>query len=165
MISAIRRALAEGDFDAAVRWSGHPMPLAGRVRRGRELGRAFGFPTANLPYPPDKVPMAHGVYAGWALHEEKWHPAVANLGLAPTVSDAGELRLEVHFLDGAPELYGQELSVALATRLRAERKFDSQDELKAAIAADCARARTWLAGAPEHARPGRLERLAGIGPA
>jgi riboflavin kinase/FMN adenylyltransferase len=161
----IRAALASGEFDDAVLWSGHPLPVSGTVGRGRELGRQLGFPTANLPVPPRKVPLARGVYAGWARPHEDWVPAVANLGLAPTVSEAGELRLEVHLLEGSYDLYGRRLEVALGTRLRAELKFASKDELMAAIREDCARARAWVASAPDRARPGRLARLGGPGAA
>lgn len=157
----IRAALAGGDFDAAVRWSGHPIPISGTVQRGRELGRQLGFPTANIALPEGKVVLATGVYVGWARIGQAWLPAVSNLGRAPTVSEQGELRLEVHVLDGAHDLYGERLEVALGTRLRGERKFTSKDELKAAIADDCARARSWIDIAPEEARPGRLSHLGG----
>ena len=157
----IRAALANGDFDAAVRWSGHPFPVSGTVQRGRELGRTLGFPTANLEMPAGKVSLSTGVYAGWARVRGEWLPVVANLGRAPTVSDSGELRLEVHILDGEYELYGQRLEVALGTRVRAERKFASKEELMAAISEDCGTARAWIETAPEEALPGRLARLGG----
>lgn len=162
----IREALVSGEIDAAVRWSGHPIPVSGLVERGRELGRELGFPTANLRIPPGKVVFANGVYAGWArFGESDWLPAVANLGHAPTVSAAGDLRLEVHLLQGSHELYGMRLEVALGTRLRAEQKFGSRSELMDAIAADCARAQDWVRQAPDRALPSRLTCLAGAGAA
>ena len=161
----IREALAAGDLDAAVRWSGHPIWVSGTVERGRELGRQLGFPTANLTVPPGKVSFAPGVYAGWARAGDDWLPSVANLGYAPTVADGRDLRLEVHLLDGDHDLYGRRLEVALGTRLRAEQKFSSEDELVAAIEGDCARARAWVDAAPETAHPGRLAHLSGLGPA
>lgn len=160
----IREALSAGAMEDAVRWAGHPIPYTGVVERGRELGRSMGFATANLAVPAEKVVPAFGVYAGWARHAGAWVPAVANFGVAPTVATGGPARLEVHLLEGAPDLYGARLEVALGTRLRAEKKFSSKDELVAAIAADCQRARTWVARAPSEAHPARLADLRPWGP-
>jgi riboflavin kinase/FMN adenylyltransferase len=133
--------------------------MSGQVERGRELGRQLGFPTANLPVPPGKVPLAGGVYAGWARIQDDWRAAVSNLGRAPTVVEGGPLRLEVHVLEGSPELYGRRLEVALGTMLRPEKKFSSEDELRTAIASDCEAARDWVVEAPPWARPERLTDL------
>lgn len=157
----IRQALAAGEMADAVRWAGHPIPYGGVVERGREIGRTLGFPTANLSLPAEKVVPARGVYAGWARHATAWVPAVANLGVAPTVSSSGPLRLEVHLLEGEPDLYGARLELALGTRLRAEQKFGSRDELVEAIREDCRQARTWVARAPGEAHPSRLADLRG----
>ena len=46
--SAIRAALAAGDFALAQRLLGHPYTLSGRVAHGAKLGRELGFPTANI---------------------------------------------------------------------------------------------------------------------
>jgi riboflavin kinase/FMN adenylyltransferase len=161
----IREALLAGDLDDAVRWAGHPIPFAGVVQRGRELGRQLGFPTANLMVPSDNIALARGVYVGWALQAKTWIPMVANLGRAPSVDPGGPLRLEAHLLDTRVELYGQHLELALGTRLRPELKFSSKEELSEAIAEDCARARAWIAEAPPFAVPGRLTNLTEPGPA
>jgi FAD synthase len=68
----------------------------------------------------------------------------ANIGRRPTVADTLESRLEVNLFDFDDDLYGQELSVSLHTLLRAERKFDGLDALKAQIALDAAWARDYL---------------------
>ena len=46
--SAIRAALAAGAFADAARLLGRPFTIDGRVVRGRQLGRALGYPTANI---------------------------------------------------------------------------------------------------------------------
>ena len=68
-------------------------------------------------------------------------------GSAPAlpINDGQESRLEVHLLGFDGDLYGQTLSVALHTLLRAERRFDGLDALKAQIARDSAQASAWLA--------------------
>ena len=55
------------------------------------------------------------------------------------------VQLEVHLFDFAGDLYGRHLRVALIDFIRAERKFDGLDALKAQIAADSAEARARLA--------------------
>ena len=49
--------------------------------------------------------------------------------------------MEVHLLDFAENLYGQELEVTFTAKLRDEQKFPSLDELKTQIARDIAKAR------------------------
>jgi riboflavin kinase/FMN adenylyltransferase len=54
------------------------------------------------------------------------------------------VRVEVHLLDFNSELYGEELEIVFAEKLREERKFPSLDELKAQIARDIERAKESL---------------------
>ena len=71
-------------------------------------------------------------------------PGVANIGRRPTINDGQESRLEVHLLGFSGDLYGQTLSVALHTLLRAERRFDGLDALKEQIARDSEQATAYL---------------------
>ena len=111
----------------------------------RELGRELGFPTANLTVPPGKVSFATGVYAGWARPGADWLPAVANLGYAPTVSDGGDLRLEVHLLHGDHDLYGHRLELVANTQTQ-----EQIDELKR-VAPDMLEEWSRTKKAPRHA--------------
>jgi len=52
--------------------------------------------------------------------------------------------LEVHLLDFEGDLYDRELEVEFHAHLRAERKFDGLDALKAQIATDAGQARQVL---------------------
>jgi riboflavin kinase/FMN adenylyltransferase len=72
----------------------------------------------------------------------KCHRAVANIGVRPTLADARpEQRFEVHVLDFGGDLYGSEMEVTFAGKLRDEQKFGSLDELKGQIARDVDEAR------------------------
>jgi riboflavin kinase/FMN adenylyltransferase len=55
--------------------------------------------------------------------------------------DGVERRVEAHLLDFDGDLYGQRLLVELWSPLREQRRFDSLDELVAAIGDDVERAR------------------------
>ena len=141
----IRAALAEADFELAAQLLGRPFELAGRVLHGQKLGRQLDAPTANIALHRIRSPL-QGVYAVrvcWGGLEEA--PGVANVGVKPTIGESLEATLEVHVLEGSPDLYGERLTVRFRHKLRDEQKFPSLDALKAGIAADKVNARTWLA--------------------
>ena len=70
------------------------------------------------------------------------HRGVLNIGYRPTLrKDAPELRVEAHLLDFNGELYGQEMEVAFAEKLREERKFPSLEALRQQIGRDIEKAR------------------------
>lgn len=137
--SRIRRALEEGDLDAATRLLGRHPSVLGRVVRGAGRGRGLGFPTANLE-PGASLPPREGVYACLALVDRQRHEAICNIGRRPTFETDSSPRIEVHLLDFQGDLYGATLEVVFLSRLRDERKFAGVDELKAQILADRAAA-------------------------
>lgn len=139
--SAIRKALAEGDVDAANRMLGRCYDVEGTVVTGRRLGRTIGFPTANIEPDPGRAIPAEGVYVGQLLGRR----AVVNVGRRPTVEqrDDAPLSIEAYILDFSGNLYGRRLRLEFLHRLRGEQRFGSIDELKAAIAADVIAARNY----------------------
>ena len=52
-----------------------------------------------------------------------------NIGFRPTVNGQ-ELRIEVNIIDFNDNIYGEELTILFATRLRDEKKFGSLEALK-----------------------------------
>ncbi|HUL48079.1 MAG TPA: bifunctional riboflavin kinase/FAD synthetase [Steroidobacteraceae bacterium] len=143
--SGVRTALACGDFARAGRWLGRPYSMRGRVIGGRRLGRDLGFPTANLALGRRRAPVAgifavqvHGV-AGAAL------PGVASLGTRPTIG-GGEALLEAHVFDFDDDLYGREIEVEFAAKLRDEQRFATLEALTAQMQRDAADARRILNG-------------------
>lgn len=145
--STVRAALADGDLERAARQLGRPYSIAGRVYHGDKLGRELGFPTANVRL-PHHIPAIGGVFAveveGLRSHRVA---GVANVGVRPTASTRGRARLEVHLFDWSEDCYGVPVRVHFLHRLRAERKFESLDALRAQIAADAKAARAWFAAA------------------
>ena len=141
----IRAALSEADFEGAQALLGRPFEMAGRVQHGQKLGRQLDAPTANIALHRIRSPL-HGVYAvrvsGGGLDGAA---AVANVGVKPTIGQSLEATLEVHVLEGSPDLYGERLTVRFRHKLRDEQKFPSLDALKEGIASDKTVARAWLA--------------------
>lgn len=143
----IRAALQEGAVEDAARWLGRVHDVAGRVVKGDQRGRTIGFPTANLACEEVLLP-ADGVYA--IVGRPEGGPllrGVANLGVRPTMG-AGR-SVEAHFFHFDGDLYDRRLRVGFVTRLRAERRFDGLDALKAQIAADVEHAKSDLEAASE----------------
>ena len=137
----IREAISAGDFDAASQMLGRAYSLAGKVIRGDQFGHQLGFPTANMDTTGLLLP-ADGVYTAHAVAAEKTFRAVLNIGLRPTINQpTAQPRVEVHLLDYSGELYGEEMEVTFAAKLRDEQKFPSLDELKAQITRDIADAK------------------------
>jgi riboflavin kinase / FMN adenylyltransferase len=132
----IREAIRAGDLDAASQMLGRAYSIAGRVMEGDKLGHKLGFPTANID--PDGLALPpSGVYAIHAIARGKTHRAVLNIGTRPTLGNPNpSIRIEAHLLDFTGNLYGEELEIVFAEKLRDEQKFPSLDELKAQIARD-----------------------------
>jgi riboflavin kinase/FMN adenylyltransferase len=146
--TTIRCAIETGDLARAARLLGRPYAVLGTVRKGDQIGRQLGFPTANLAAHHEQFPP-NGVYAVEILRGSARHPGVANIGVRPTIAAAsGERILEVHLFDFDAHLYGEDLEVIFRHHLRPEQKFSSLDTLRTQIAADAAAAKTWLAAHP-----------------
>ncbi len=130
----IRGLLERGEMETAGRFLGHPHILSGQVVHGRRLGRTIGIPTSNLIVPEGVLIPAFGVYATRVLLEKGERClAVTNVGVRPTVDDSGRVTVEPWILDYSGDLYGQTIRVEFHKRLRPERRFDSLEELRAAI--------------------------------
>lgn len=133
----------EGNVQAAAALLGRPYRLSGSVVANRQLGRRFGFPTANLAVPRDSVLPLSGVYATRAMVGGSCYPAVTNVGTNPTVH-GDHLSIETHLIDFSGDLYAQELSVDFYARLRGEVCFASEQALIERIGQDVEAARAML---------------------
>lgn len=141
----IRSAIAAGHLALASRLLGRGYSIVGTVIRDRGVGRALGYPTANLETTGLVLPPA-GVYlVGVPLGAQRFH-GLLNIGTRPTF-EPGSARVsaEVHILDFEGDLYGAELEVVPERRLRDEVRFESVEQLRAQIAQDIALARAILA--------------------
>lgn len=148
----IRASLGEGQCEEAASLLARPYAVRGVVVHGDARGRLLGYPTANMePDQPYVIPRS-GVYAVRADvlaadgSREASFGSVLNVGYRPTFdAPGGALKLEAHLFDFDGDLYGRRLAVHLYKFLRAERKFESIDQLVAQIAHDASEARDFLA--------------------
>jgi len=150
----VRTCLAAGDVEGAAEALGRPVALRGTVSRGDRRGRELGYPTANVPTEATAVP-ADGVYAGWlrlvdtGAEAGDAMPAAVSVGTNPTFAGERSRRVEAYVLDRDDlELYDREVEVVFAARLRGMLRFDSVEELVAAMDDDVDRAREVLGARP-----------------
>lgn len=139
--TAIREAVEKGELARAAEMLGREYTILGTVKKGAQLGRTLGFPTANLSAHSEQFPP-NGVYAAEATLNGAVLRGVVNLGYRPTIDQAKPERLlELHLFDLNRDIYGQDVEVRFLRYLRAEQKFGSLDDLKAQIARDVEAAR------------------------
>jgi riboflavin kinase/FMN adenylyltransferase len=142
--SAVRAALADGDFVLARQLLGHSYGISGHVIHGKKLGRTIGFPTLNMRV-GHKRPALSGIFVV-QVHGlgDQPLPAVASLGVRPTVDDSGRVLLETHLFDYSGDCYGKLLRVEFLKKLRDEEKYIDLPTLTAAIERDAEQARNFF---------------------
>lgn len=144
--SWLRLKLAQGDFAGAAELLGRPYALSGRVVRGRQLGRQWGFPTLNLRLDVPR-PALQGIFEVWVEGLESQALAgIASLGTRPTVDDSGVFKLEVHLLNFKREVYGARVRVRFLHKQRDEAQFNDTTTLIAQMQRDLAQAQRFFSG-------------------
>lgn len=141
--SRVRNLVIAGKVGAANLLLTRPFRLNGRVSYGAQRGRTIGFPTANLEQVATVLP-GPGVYVARTTIDDVTYAAAVNVGPNPTFGDQA-MKIEVHVIDYAGDLYGRELNVDFLDRLRDVQSFASVAELKAQLRFDVAEAREYCA--------------------
>lgn len=136
----VRDLLQQGDLPEVNRLLGRFFMISGIVGHGDARGRDLGFPTANLPLDPQRAMLPNGAYAVQVRFAGTDRFGIASIGNHPTFGGK-ERRLEIHLLDFAGSLYGENLQVRFVARLREERCFPSALALQRQLCKDEAEAR------------------------
>lgn len=126
----IRKALSQGEIDAANRMLGYCYSLSGIVVPGNRLGRTIGFPTANIrPSFPLKAIPANGVYGVKVYVDGREYTGMTNIGIRPTVGNGGERVIETNIFDFNEDIYGYRIDIEFVCRIRNEECFSSIEKL------------------------------------
>lgn len=128
----IKNKLIQGEISDAAELLGSNFVISGVVKKGAQIGRTIGFPTANIDYPEKIVKIPYGVYSVKICDRR----GIMNWGMKPTVNNTLTPVAETHILDFEGDLYGQNLRIEVLNRIRSEVKFKNLDELKAQIKKD-----------------------------
>ncbi len=141
----IRKLVSTGNVSEASKLLGHFYTLSGEVVHGAHRGRTIQYPTANVDYPAHKVMPPNGIYACWAHVDGMRFMAATNVGFNPTFTpDRKTQSLEAYLLDFDRDIYGQQMKLEFAARIRDELKFDSVDALIQKIGEDVEKTREVL---------------------
>jgi len=132
----IRRLIADGSMEDAVRFLGHAHILSGTVKHGRRLGTTIGAPTVNIEIPEHIVKPAYGVYLTRTFACGQRFPSITNIGVRPTVAENNRPNTETTIFGFSGDLYGEQIRIEFIKHMRNEKRFDSVDRLKAQIARD-----------------------------
>ena len=150
--TTIRQHLRAGEVTEAARILGRPHRVVGTVVHGNHRGRALGFPTANLAADSLGLVPLEGVYAGWLTRvdlgenePDRTMPAAISVGTNPTFETRDRRTVEAYVLDRDDlELYDERVMVEFTAHIRPTLRFESVDELTAAMAEDVERCRELL---------------------
>ena len=108
--------------------------IESEVIHGRKIGRALGYPTANMSL-EGYEDVERGVYRSEVDIDGVAYCAMSNVGIRPSVGGK-ELLLETHVLGYSGDLYGRVLRVRLVEKLRDEKRFASISDLKKQLTRD-----------------------------
>jgi riboflavin kinase / FMN adenylyltransferase len=144
--SRIRRAIQTADLKEGEKLLGRPYSVVGKALTSVGEAGAVHLSLKNLCAPPFgvyTVQLKTDAGAGVSASARTF-PAIANVGVAPTVRHDHEPLLELHVLHPHPDFYGQIVEVTFLEFLRPEEIFPSRDALKEQIAKDISQAKTYF---------------------
>ncbi|MCX6023596.1 MAG: bifunctional riboflavin kinase/FAD synthetase [Chloroflexi bacterium] len=124
----IRNAVLAGDVARAGAMLGRPFTVQGEVVHGDARGRTLGFPTANIVPVPERALPADGIYATLTALGGREFPSATYIGTRPTFG-SGDRLIEVFLLDFDGDIYGQDVTITMADRVRGDRQFENGEEL------------------------------------
>ncbi len=138
----IRAKIQLGDIRGANSFLGHNYTVRGSVVSGQGIGKTDLFPTINIETEGFLLPK-EGVYATLTRidGDEHYHPSVSFVGHRVTTD--GSFAVETHILDG-DVVCREHAAISFVDFIRDNRRYDSIDALKAAIALDIKTARNTL---------------------
>ncbi|HOX83659.1 MAG TPA: bifunctional riboflavin kinase/FAD synthetase [Chryseolinea sp.] len=132
----IRKALEEGDIDAANQLLGNTYSLTGRVVSGDKLGRLLGFPTANIEIDTAfKLIPADGIYAVTVQYAHEIFKGMLYIGNRPTINGV-KRNIEVNIFDFDKDIYGDSLTIHFHNLIRLDIKFNDLEGLRIQLAQD-----------------------------
>lgn len=132
----IRDVLKQGNVELTNYLLGYPFEINGRVERGRQLGRTLGFPTMNVAWPEYKLVPPKGVYVSEVTVDGIKYPAIANIGVRPTVAKDDKVVMECYLFGFGADAYGSKVKAELLKFTRPEKKFGSVEQMKQQVDKD-----------------------------
>lgn len=134
-ITEVKEFLGKGDLPAVNSLLSGGYFVQGVVEHGRQVGRTYGFPTANVSFPAEKYLLREGVYRGYVETDGKTYSSIVNVGARPTFGvEQKKIEAYLHRFDG--DLYGKIIRIYPTDFVRPIVKFASVEELKSQLKKD-----------------------------
>lgn len=147
----IREAILHNDIETANKLLGYEFFFEGEVVHGNKMGKQLGYPTANINiHDEEKIIPGDGIYAVYAEVNGDWdqphhfkgfgnienrYKGMMSIGFRPTVD--GKTRvIEVNLFDFEQQIYGKCIRVFVKKFLRAEKKYETLEQLSTQIGQD-----------------------------
>jgi riboflavin kinase / FMN adenylyltransferase len=135
----IRNALWSGDIKTANHLLGHDFTLSGKVVDGDKVGRALGFPTANINVAENyKLIPKTGIYACMIKVDGNRYKGMLYIGNRPALHGK-HLSIEVNIFDFNQTIYNHDITVYLKEHIREDMDFKTMDLLKKKMEEDKAK--------------------------
>ncbi len=132
----IRVAIDKGDIELANELLGYEYMLSGKVIKGDGIGRALGYPTANIhPAEDYKLVPADGIYAVRVRIENENYSGMLYIGTRPTLNKT-ERNIEVNIFNFDKDIYDKSITVTFRKRIRDDIRFSSKEELSRQLGND-----------------------------
>lgn len=132
----IRKALINGEIQLANKFLGYDYFFNGNIVHGNSIGKTISFPTANIEvHESYKLVPKNGVYIVKTIIDKNLIFGMMNIGVNPTF-DGTKQSIEIHFLNFNKNIYNQNLTIYMISRIRDEKKFNSVEDLKTQLELD-----------------------------
>ena len=110
------------------------MKYTGLVQHGQGRGGMLGFATANIPLSDVSI---SGIFIASVTLDGKAYPAAA-------FADQKRKLLEAYILDFSQQIYEKQITIELLKKIRDTKNFESDEEMRVAIANDVACVREYF---------------------
>ena len=132
----VRNSINNGNLKTTEKYLGRYFNLTGKVIKGDGLGKKIMYPTANIFIKEKyKIIPKDGVYLIKTFIKNKLYNGMMNIGHRPTIG-ANEKSLEVHLFNFNKDIYGEQISIDIISKIRDEKKFSSIEALKDQLVKD-----------------------------
>ena len=138
----IRNAVAAGEMDKYLLYTGRRYAIKGHVIKGLKFGRRIGFPTINLALDSSMIMPKSGVYITQTTVDGVLYDSITNVGNKPTIG-IFEKNAETHIFGFSRNIYGQDVRIEFIKMLRSELAFNSFEALTSQIEIDCRKAKEY----------------------
>ncbi|MCX7831951.1 MAG: riboflavin biosynthesis protein RibF [Actinobacteria bacterium] len=131
--SLIRDLISKGMTLEAQKYLGRRYSIKGEVVLGKGLGKALGFPTANIYIDERKLMPLPGVYSGFAeIGEKKYAAAI----FVPFRKHNKKPLVEAYLFDFYSDIYGMNLLLEFHERVSDVKEFSRLEDLQKKISED-----------------------------